>query len=50
VKPEIDSPRVAAISYVRASRVIAMVFAATDMARGIGCFGGRGGAQVSGVR
>jgi putative membrane protein len=41
---EIDTraaARLATISYVQAALVIAMVFAATAMARGIGYFGGR---------
>ena len=41
---EIDTgpaARIATISYVQAALVIAMVFAATAMARGIGYFGGR---------
>lgn len=41
---EIDTragARLAAISYVQAALVVAMVFAATAMARGIGYFGGR---------
>ena len=41
---EIDTrpaARLATISYVQAGLVIAMVFAATAMARGIGYFGGR---------